>query len=904
MDSKEPEFDRSGRIHHYVVSNDLIFRRTCSSSESRGLDNEQVLVVPKKCRLVVLKLAHESPVAGHFGHRKTELKIKRDFYWPGMTQDIRSFCRSCDKCQRMTPKSRVSKVPLEPMPIITTPFARVAIDLVGPMSPPSAEGHRYILTLIDFATGYPEGIPLKEITSIAVAEALIQIFSRVGIPREIMSDHGTQFTSELMGELYKLLGVKPIFSSIYHPMGNGRIERLHSTLKAGLKKLCSEKPTDWHRYLIPTLFALREVPSDRTGFSPFELLYGRQCRGPLAVLRELWDNSDLPSEQRTLYNYVLELQDKLEECAQLAAETSAVSVKKYKTYFDVKSQNRQLKEGDEVLLLLPKEKNKLLVEWQGPFSVVEKRSRLNYVIDQNGVRKVYHINLLKKYVRRAKTGEAEISDTTEVQGDDEAGEVLKVCRAVLIEDTGEHTTGEIECDVGGCIRDEKVNLKNEINICPTLSSKQKSEVVKLFETYPDVLSSKPGCTEAVQHHITVTSPIPVRAKHYPVPCHLKSEFNKEVDALLEQGFIVPSKSPYSSPPLLLRKDDGSIRLCIDFREINDITQFDAEPPCNIEEELDKFHDARYFTELDIAKAYYQIELTEESRKYTAFPTYKGLMEWTRMPFGLVTAVASYIMLMRIVLGGVESVAFYFDNIFIYSKTWEQHILAVQTVFDRLRLYGLTAKPAKCYIGFDTIKYLGFKVGRGIIETQEDKVSKILNFKKPTSKKMLRSFLGLFSFYRKFIEKPADEAHALNLMLKGKSDKLEWTTEAELGFERIKSLLASRPILKLPDPMKTFVLRTDASAVGLGCVILQYTNDVAFPIAYAGRTLTSAERNYSTIERECLAIVWAIFKFRYYLTGQEFSLEVDHKPLIYLSKFKGTNSRLMRWALALQSIGFH
>ena len=134
-------------------------------------------------------------------------------------------------------------------------------------------------------------------------------------------------------------------------------------------------------------------------------------------------------------------------------------------------------------------------------------------------------------------------------------------------------------------------------------------------------------------------------------------------------------------------------------------------------------------------------------------------------------------------------------------------MAVQTVFDRLRLYGLTAKPAKCYIGFDTIKYLGFKVGRGIIETQEDKVSKILNFKKPTSKKMLRSFLGLFSFYRKFIEKPADEAHALNLLLKGKSDKLEWTTEAELGFERIKSLLASRPILKLPDPMKTFVLRT-------------------------------------------------------------------------------------------------
>ena len=897
------EIDRGGRKFQYKLNNGLIVRRRVNDSQyTNGLENDSVVVVPTKCRLSVLKLAHESPLAGHFGHRKTELKIKRDFFWPGMTKDIRSFCRSCDKCQRMTPKGRVSKVPLEPMPIITTPFSRVAIDLVGPMSPPSAEGHRYILTLIDFATGFPEGIPLKEITSIAVAEALIQIFSRVGIPREILSDHGTQFTSELMGELYKLLGVKPLFSSVYHPMGNGRIERLHSTLKAGLKKLCSERPTDWHRYLIPTLFALREIPNDRTGFSPFELLYGRQCRGPLAVLRDLWDCSDLNEEQRSLYNYVIQLQDQLEECAQIAAQNSAMSVSRYKTYFDIKSQNRQLREGDEVLLLLPKKSNKLLVEWQGPYPVVEKRSRLNYVIDQKGTRKVYHINLLKKYVRRAKTGKAEVSDTTTDLDDDTTGEVFSVCHAAFIEETGE-CLGEIECDVTNSPEGESLNHVGDVTICPGLSNKQKSEAMCMLKEYPDVLTPNPGCTNALEHNITVTSPIPTRAKHYPVPCHLKTDFNKEVDSLIEQGFIVPSNSPYSSPPLLLRKEDGSIRLCVDFRELNGITEFDAEPPCIIEEELDKFHNAKYFTELDIAKAYYQIKLTDRSRKFTAFPTYRGLMEWTRMPFGLVTAVASYIRLMRIVLNGVQNVAFYFDNIFIYSETWESHMTTVRTVLDKLREHGLTAKPKKCNVGFDTIDYLGFRVGKGVICTQESKVERLLKFERPESKRLLRSFLGLFSFYRKFVKNPAELSSSLNQMLKGKSEKLEWTKQAELDFENIKIALASKPILKLPDPTKTFILRTDASAVGLGCILLQYTDDVAYPVAYAGRTLSPAERNYSTIERECLAIVWAIEKFKYYLVGQKFHLEVDHKPLVYLNKFKGSNPRLMRWALALQSYRF-
>jgi transposase InsO family protein len=191
------------------------------------------------------------------------------------------------------------------MPIITTPFDRVAIDLVGPLSPVSSEGHRYILTLVDYATSYPEAVPMREITSVAVTEALLTIFSRVGIPRELISDRGAQFTSELMGEIHRLVGIKPIFTTPYHPMMNGRIERQHAILKSVLKKLCSDKPNEWHRYLVPTLFAMREPPSGTLGFSPFELLYGRRVRGTLSILHDMWADNTVDQDTRTTFNTYL-----------------------------------------------------------------------------------------------------------------------------------------------------------------------------------------------------------------------------------------------------------------------------------------------------------------------------------------------------------------------------------------------------------------------------------------------------------------------------------------------------------------------------------------------------------------------------------------------------------------------
>ena len=214
-------------------------------------------------------------------------------------------------CQRTIQKGRVTKVPLGKLPLIDTPFKRVAVDIVGPIEPRSERKSRYILTMIDYATRYPEAVALPGIETERVAEALVEMFSRVGIPDEMLTDCGSQFTAEVMKEVSRLLSLQQITTTPYHPICNGLIERFHMTLKQMLRRMCAERPKDWDKYLPALLFAIREVPQESLGFSPFELLYGRNVKGPMAILRELW-SGEAPDEQvLSTYQYVIELRDRL-----------------------------------------------------------------------------------------------------------------------------------------------------------------------------------------------------------------------------------------------------------------------------------------------------------------------------------------------------------------------------------------------------------------------------------------------------------------------------------------------------------------------------------------------------------------------------------------------------------------
>jgi hypothetical protein len=263
----------------YLVEDNLLYHRGQTSTGEELLQ----LVLPASQREKVLKIAHSTPLAGHLGRRKTTNRLLQRFFWPGISKDVAVHCQTCMQCQRTARVSR-NKAPLMPLPVIEEPFKRIAMDIVGPVQK-SSQGNRFILTVMDYATKFPEAIPLRRVDAVTVAEALVEVFSRLGIPEEILTDQGSNFMSTLMSELFEMLKVNHIRTSPYHPQTDGMVERFNGTIKAMLRKCCGNLK-EWDKMIPYLLFAYREVPHATTGFSPFELLYGRNVRGPLDLLKE------------------------------------------------------------------------------------------------------------------------------------------------------------------------------------------------------------------------------------------------------------------------------------------------------------------------------------------------------------------------------------------------------------------------------------------------------------------------------------------------------------------------------------------------------------------------------------------------------------------------------------------
>ena len=868
----------------------ILFRKFQSPGVEHGRIFTQ-LVVPKQYRVVCMQLAHDSLMSGHLGADRTVNKVLAEFFWPGIQADVRRFCRSCDICQRTTAKGKTRKVPLAKMPVIDEPFRRVAVDLVGPLQPATDRGNRYILTLVDYATRYPEAVALKGIETEQVAEALVEIFCRVGVPREMLTDMGAQFTSSLMTEVSRLISLKQLSTTPYHPMCNGLVERFNGSLKQILKRLCAEKPKDWDKYLGAVLFAYRDVPQESLGFSPFELVYGRSVRGPMSILRELWTKEIEDQQVKSTYQYVVDLREKLETTCQLARENLEKASSRYRAYYNKKAKDRDMEVGEKVLVLLPTSSNKLLMQWKGPFVIKEKLGRVDYRIEMDGKLKTFHANMLKKYLDR--------SDFTLSN----AKGVLNVVAVAVV---------DVECDSSDVHNemiidpptDQSTEGPNNVHVSSKLSSSQMQQISDVLQEFPDVLSDKPGRTTLAEHDIKLTSTSPVRTKPYPVPFTMRDTVCQEVEKMLQLGIIEPSESPYSSPIVIVKKKDNTNRFCIDFRAINRVTIFDAETIPNADEIFANLSGCKYVSKFDLCKGYWQLPLTDSAKPLTAFQTPLGLYQFRVMPFGLVNASASFSRLMRKLLHGMTSTDNFIDDIMLYSSSFSEHIALIRELLLRLRNSNLTAKPSKCFVAYESLECLGHIVGSEQLRPVPEKVQAIQNFSRPGTKKQVKSFLGLVGFYRKFIPNFSAIASPLSdLTKKGQPNKVIWNQAQENAFDTLRNALTSFPILKLPNLHEHFILQTDASDKGIGAVLLQEETGMKMPVAYASRKLKPSEVAYSTIEKECLAIVWAVVKFQRYLYGKEFILETDHQPLIYLSRAKVSNARLMRWALLLQPYRF-
>ena len=440
-----------------------------------------------------------------------------------------------------------------------------------------------------------------------------------------------------------------------------------------------------------------------------------------------------------------------------------------------------------------------------------------------------------------------------------------------------------------------------------LTESQQKQLQQLINEYRDVFALSPeelGRTNWVQHTVDTGEAAPIRMRPYRVPEAQKEKIEKCIDDMLDQGVIRPSTSPWASPVVLVKKPDGSDRFCADLRRVNAITKKDSYPLPRIAESLDALAGTQYFSSMDLMSGYWQIEMDPESREKTAFVTHAGLFEFNVMPFGLCNAPSCFQRLMECVLRGLNwrIALIYLDDVLVYSRTFDEHLQHLRLVFDRFREAGLKLKPRKCFFGQKHVKFLGHVISPEGVQPDPAKIEAIKKYPVPRKVKDVRAFLGLANYYRKFVKDFAKIAGPLHELTK-KGLKFQWTNECQAAFDLLKTALTQAPILAYPDFTLPFDLYVDASDDALGMVLGQIQNGREVVIAYSGRKLLPAEKNYGVTEREALAAVAGVKYFQPYLYGRKFTIYTDHNAVRWLMNIREPTGRLARWALLLQQYDF-
>lgn len=445
-----------------------------------------------------------------------------------------------------------------------------------------------------------------------------------------------------------------------------------------------------------------------------------------------------------------------------------------------------------------------------------------------------------------------------------------------------------------------------------LNNEEKANLMALCSKFADVFyieGENLTFTNRIKHHIRTTDDNPVYTKSYRYPFIHRQEVSDQINKMLTQGIIRPSESAWSSPIWIVpKKVDASgkqkWRLVVDFRKVNEKTIDDKYPIPNISDVLDKLGKCQYFTTLDLASGFYQVEMEPSDISKTAFNVEHGHFEFLRMPMGLKNSPSTFQRVMDNILRGLQNqiCLVYLDDIIVFSTSLQEHMVNLEKVFQRLRESNFKIQMDKSeFLKLETT-YLGHIISNEGVKPNPDKVAAIQKYPIPKTPKEIKQFLGLLGYYRKFIPDFARITKPLTQCLK-KGKKITFSPEYVSSFEKCKTLLTNDPILRYPDFNKDFLLTTDASNVAIGAILSQGPIGSDKPISYASRTLNDSELNYSTIEKELLAIVWATKYFRPYLFGRKFKILTDHKPLQWIMSLKEPNSRLTRWRLKLSEYDY-
>ena len=462
-----------------------------------------------------------------------------------------------------------------------------------------------------------------------------------------------------------------------------------------------------------------------------------------------------------------------------------------------------------------------------------------------------------------------------------------------------------ECQKGDTLPDHLVDLFNRSS--EHLSEQHVCELRSFLLEFQDVFAKSDhdlGRTGLVKHTIDTGDSRPVKQPLRRVPIHKRLEEERQVKEMLEKGVIEESNSPWSSAIVLVKKSDNSTRCCIDYRKLNELTVKDAYPLPRADDCFDSLTGAQWFSTLDLCSGYWQVELDPSAKPKTAFITRSGLYQFKVVPFGLCNAGATFERLMELVMAGLQwkICLIYLDDVIVYGESFDQELGRLRQVFLRLRNANLKLKAKKCSLFKRKVVFLGHVVSPEGISADPSKVESIKSWPVPKNTTEVRSFIGLCSYYRKFVKGFAEIAGPLHKLTE-KNARFEWSEKCQAAFETLKECLMSTPILAYPDENVDFILDTDASHQGIGAVLSQVHNGSERVIAYGSRKMSRPERRYCVTRKELLAIVHFVKHFRHYLYGRKFLIRTDHGSLRWLMNFKNPEGQLARWLEVLGSYTF-
>ena len=434
--------------------------------------------------------------------------------------------------------------------------------------------------------------------------------------------------------------------------------------------------------------------------------------------------------------------------------------------------------------------------------------------------------------------------------------------------------------------------------CKDLDPGQRKDLVNLLSEFSDVFAASPsdlGRTEVVRHEIDTGDARPIRQPARQLPIHRRNEAEEHVKDMLERGIIEPSNSPWASPIVLMKKKDGSARFCVDYRALNNVTVKNSWPLPRTDDCFDALTGSKWFSTLDLCSGYWQVAMDDKEKPKTAFITGKGLYQFTVMSFGLCNAPATFERLMEDKLAGLpwEVCLLYLDDVIVHAPTIAEELARLRRVFQRLRDAKLKLSTKKCFLLQKSVSFLGHVVSGDGVSTDPRKIEAVRDWPHPRTAKEVRSFLGLCSYYRRFIRGFAGIVRPLHKLTE-EGREFMWSSDCEDFFTSMKAALTTTPVLAFPTPSDPFILDTDASNTGTGAVLSQVQDGQEKVIAYHSRTLSKSEQNYCVTRKELLAVAMAVKTYHHYLCGRRFLIRTDHWALKWLFKFKNPEGQLARW----------